>query len=101
MREFACGYASSLIGALLCQPSLQSQWRDEKSLYLSQGSSECLLGNDHIIYYQVCSDGGGRVGNDFFNGPSADTEPGKSRWGRGGRKWEHWKEFAVLLKGDA
>lgn len=41
------------------------------------------------------------MGNDFFNGPSADAGLGRMRWGRRGRKREHFKGFAVLFIGDA
>lgn len=41
-----------------------------RSLFIYHRVLLCLLGNDHIIYYQVWYWGeGGRVGNYFFNGP--------------------------------
>lgn len=86
MREFACGYVSSLIANSPLPAPLLGLWRDEKSFYLSQDSSACLLGNDHIIYHQVCGAVGGRVGNDFFNGPSADTRAQEIKLGKGRKK---------------
>lgn len=47
---------------------------------------------------------GGRVGNDFFNGPSAGTRGSGDQGGEGEEEnvktWEDRKGFAMLLKGN-